>query len=401
MNSTSYLSSLWLWKWLIGAGLSRLPESMATLAFIAYGMHIQSFSFGELLVSIYTFSTAIAATTMGALLDKATAPRRLVIIITNVTIVFHFVLAYLGIINAPLAFIVIFTSLSALIPASLPGLARSLMANTVDEQNKHKIFTWDTISVEITWALGPIIIAALSLLHQSYLGIVAMATCYIGVLIFLIPLVPRTAAPAALITDQSLSIFKHRALWSSFADSLGLGIAETGLISALPILLQKIHLSPGLAGVLVGILAGCSIISAFIYGQIIKRIPWSYSFQGKCLLFFLCINLGTAFLAPNLLLLALAVASAGVCIAPLNTVRSLSLEKSLAAHRLTQGFSTQFALYGLGAAISGMVLATILIPLAALILIGLCLIIMIVGGISGTLFSDTAQRSPHNFPINF
>jgi MFS family permease len=362
----------WWWRWALGTCFARITEPMATLVLISLGTFVSGYSYGAFLVSVYALTGALTATASGKVIDRAVRPRRLVMIMTVSSFILHVTLALAGTFRLSLVVITVTTALCAALPGGLPGLSRSVLVKYADARLMNLAFSWDSIMTEVGWILGPMVIAGLSLCNLPWVEVVAMAITFLGVYLFLGPLV--RAQPVAARPEnkkyESGSLWSHRLAWPSLVDSISVGMAVTGIVSALPILLSRTGASSSWSGILVSLLAGTGIAGTLCYGKVGGRITLHITVQSFITLVGVIVSVvGLAF-SGSAISVAVWVGVSGFFITPFNTQRSISLEASILSDLHTQGFSAQFALFGLGSAVSAGILALVSDISLALLAIG-------------------------------
>ncbi|MFJ4188263.1 MFS transporter [Kitasatospora sp. NPDC089509] len=365
------LTTSWWWRWALGTCFARITEPMATLALISLGTYVSGYSYGAFLVSVYTLTGALAATAAGRLFDRAGRPRQVIMIMAMSSFLLHVALALLGTFRLSSATVTVTTALCAALPAGLPGLSRSVLVEYADVRLTELAFSWDSIMTEVGWILGPVIIAGLSTFHLPWVEVAAMAVTFLGVYLFLGPLVgarPVAARPAGE-RPGAAPLWSHRPAWPSLADSIAVGMAVTGIVSALPVLLARTGASASWSGILVSLLAGTGIAGTLCYGKAAGRIALHITVQSFITLVAVMASVAGLALCGSVTSVAVCVGVSGFFITPFNTQRSISLEASIPPELRTQGFSAQFALFGLGSAISAGVLALISDISSALLLV--------------------------------
>ncbi|MFD4033007.1 MFS transporter [Streptomyces sp. NPDC058637] len=370
----------WWWRWALGTCFARITEPMATLALISLGIFVSGYSYGAFLVSVYAFTGALTATTAGRLIDRAARPRRLVLIMTTSSFLLHVALAVFGTFRLSLVLITVLTALCAALPGGIPGLSRSVLVKYADPRLRNLALSWDSIMTEAGWILGPVVIAGLSLLGLPWVEVVAMAVTFLGVQLFLGPLVGegRGGTPPEVTEKAPGSLWSYRGAWPGLVDSVSVGMAVTGIVSVLPVLLPKSGASPAWSGILVSLLAGTGIAGTLCYGKAAGRIPLHITVQSLLTLLGVLTSVVALAFSHSALWIAVWVGVSGFFITPFNTQRSISLEASIPASLHTQGFSAQFALFGLGSAVSAGMLALISDVTAALLAIaGFALLISV------------------------
>ncbi|MFH9613230.1 MFS transporter [Streptomyces pratensis] len=351
----------WWWRWALGTCFARITEPMATLALISLGTFVSGYSYGAFLVSVYAFVGALTATTSGKLIDRAAHPRRLVLIMTSSSFLLHVALAAFGTFRLSLVLITVTTALCAALPGGIPGLSRSVLVKYADPRLRNLAFSWDSIMTEAGWILGPVVIAGLTLFGLPWVEVAAMAVTFLGVQLFLGPLIGggRSETPPDLVGTAPGSLWSYRTAWPGLVDSVSVGMAVTGVVSVLPALLPKAGASPAWSGILVSLLAGTGIAGTLVYGMAAGRIPLHITVQSLLTLIGVLTPVVALAFSDSLLSVAVWIGVAGFFITPFNTQRSISLEASIPPALHTQGFSAQFALFGLGSAISAGMLALI------------------------------------------
>ncbi|MEV6973148.1 MFS transporter [Kitasatospora sp. NPDC093806] len=376
----------WWWRWALGTCFARITEPMATLALISLGTYVSGYAYGAFLVSVYTLTGALTATAAGRVLDRAGNPRRVLAVMAVSSFLLHVALALLGTFRLSSAVVTVTTALCAALPGGLPGLSRSVLVEYADARLRALAFSWDSIMTEVGWILGPVVIAGLSTFHLPWIEVAAMAATFLGVHLFLGPLVgtgpaaPRPGGDGAGGDSAggdsaggdggtSRSLWSHRLAWPSLADSVAVGMAVTGIVSALPVLLARTGASTSWAGILVSVLAATGIAGTLCYGKAAPRITLHITVQSFLTLVAVMASVAALVWSRSMTAVAVWVGVSGFFITPFNTQRSISLEASIPAGLRTQGFSAQFALFGLGSAISAGVLALVGDISSALLLI--------------------------------
>jgi hypothetical protein len=136
------------------------------------------------------------------------------------------------------------------------------------------------------------------------------------------------------------------------------GLVGGVLDTAVPPRLVGIGAPATLAGLLFTGYSVTSVLTGLAYGA--RRWPGSPHSQAELLLFGEVLILLPAALVPSLPAVALAVIGAGGCAAPLLTARSSAIRTELPDEALASGFSSLYAVNGLGYGIAGLVVGSLL-----------------------------------------
>lgn len=342
------------WRWSAGAQLARLPATMAPLAFTLLATGITgSYRLGGVLMAVFVAAELAGAVPAGRLLDRIGAARGLVVLLACAGLLFGG-LTIAATTHLPAPLLVALVVVPGSITGGLSGGFRALLGGTVSGSRLPRALAVDAMVLESVLIAGPLLVSLVSLAGPLVpLGVMALAYLASATL------VPRTQAEFRLPHKEKLPILAA-APWLACQFAIG-HLLSTVEVAPLP-LVQRLGAGPELAGFVITVLSGASIVGSALYAW---RTPSAAPRRQASLLLagfiaagsVIAVNLGWAGLLGGAALL-------GLCTGPLVTVASVELQRLLPEGRRSEGFSLSFAVQGTGFAIGSLSVGALPLRLA-------------------------------------
>jgi MFS family permease len=362
--SASLLRNRVWWQWSAAAGVTRLPPAMAPLASIFAGWEIsRSYAFGALLAGCYALCESLAAPRLGRALDRCPPAKRAgrmrTALLLSGTSLIGCAVAVQAV--APRWVLVLLTMLAALSSSGVPGGYRALLTELVSPAELLTALSWDATLLEVEWLTGPILVALTVAGGHPALAYLVMAGCAYGggVLTYLVPADNERAEAEPEAPGAARGAWQHRASWPSYLTSGALGTAEGGFVAALPALLISLHGHASAAGLFAAVLALASMLGGIGLSLLQTRLAGEPGRLADWALLLMCVLLAPAVLVPSVFWLVIPVLAGGLCIAPVNALRSKALEQALPVTLRSEGFSVQYGANGVGVALGSALVALV------------------------------------------
>ncbi|MFI0483495.1 MFS transporter [Actinomadura sp. 9N215] len=347
-------------QWYAGAQLTRLPIAMAPLAFTALTAAVTgSYTTGAAMVSAIMIAEVVCAMPVGRLLDRFGIARPL-----RVLLVFRGA-AYLGLLAASLGDMppVVLIALAVLVGAlggGLLGGLRALLTAVVGESLLARAVAVNAMLVEGVIVGGPLLVALLTQISATT-PILIMAMASAAAALF----VPggQAGARTGRRVGPAGALVKPLFGWAFGVFALG-HLLSTIEVAALP-LADRYGGGTGLASILVATLCAAAIGGGAVYSLRDRRAT-----VGLAVVLLLVLAGGglTVTLAPNLPVMLVGAAAAGLCTAPLSAVSSVAAESRVPPTRRAEGFALLNTAQGLGFGVGASTLSVL--PLSAVGLLG-------------------------------
>ncbi|MFJ7065890.1 MFS transporter [Streptomyces sp. NPDC101115] len=348
---------------LAGATTARTGDEMSgpALLLLGYAQTGSAATAAALLAGI-TASAALGGPVLGALLDRAARPGRLL----AVSLVLHVagltvVLLTLGRVPFPLTLL---TALAAGTPApALAGGWTSRLSTVVPEHRLHRAHALDAMTYSAASLLGPALAGLLGRLLGAPTAVVAAAV----LILLAVPAtrgLPHSQAPAEPVTVRAVardlrqgfaclvrSMPLARATVTSTLSCLGQGT----FVACVPLLGARVLGTPGDGALLLS----CTAVAALGAGAVLGRLRRPPSpdtvLWAAPLLLALALAAATAAGGPALLVAAalLAGVAEGPQLTALFAVRHREAPERLRAQVFTTGASVKITAFALGAALAG------------------------------------------------
>ncbi|WP_235022544.1 MFS transporter [Amycolatopsis alkalitolerans] len=332
------------WRWSAGVQLARLPATMAPLAFTLLATAVTgSYRLGGVMMALFVAAELLGAVPAGRLLDRIGPARGLLVILTCAALMFG-ALTSMAVMRLPGPVLLVLVAVPGSIAGGLSGGFRSLLPGTIPAERLARAVAVDAMLLEGVLIAGPLLVSLCGL-ASPVLPLAAMALAYLASA----ALVPRTQAEFRLPRKEKLPIMRA-APWLACQFAIG-HLLSTIEVAPLP-LVQRLGAGPGLAGLVIAVLSGSSILGSAIYAW---RAPSFAPRRQACLLL-------TGFIAGGSVVAAdlgwagllTGAAAIGACTGPLVTLASVQLQRLLPEGRRAEGFSLSFAVQGTGFALGSL-----------------------------------------------
>lgn len=385
---------------ILSSFLGRLPNGFESLAVLLY-FQSQNLSVAFAGTTIATF--AIGSAAFGPIQGRILDHRHQTVVFIPLAFIHASSLCGLIVIYNHHVLSLIFALVAGASIPRIPARARTLWPSILSDQQTllRTALSLESIMSELSFVLGPLLLAAIAMLLGPAFGLAAAAfLTFVGTFAFLICTQQQSSAEKKhqqrSPSKKFLGPLTAPAVRLVCYTMLTTGTAF-GAIEVLPIAAARAIGKPALGGIIIAILSLASVTGGLIYGSL-KQTP-NNSFFFPILASSLPVS--TMLFAvsgkhtPLLLLLAV---PAGFPIAPLMTVASELLESLTPTGMLTEAFTwmstSLFAGFAFGSTLSGN-LATLFGWQLALISVSLCVLI----GTSPTWFlRKYLSNSPKELP---
>ncbi|WP_236790499.1 MFS transporter [Amycolatopsis sp. GM8] len=339
------------WRWSAGTQLARLPATMAPLAFTLLATAITgSYRLGGVMMAVFVAAELAGAVPAGRLLDRIGPARGLMALLACAGLMFGG-LTIAATAHLPGPVLPALVVVPGAIAGGLSGGFRTLLAGTVSDAQLPRAVAVDAMILEGVLIAGPLVVS-LGSLAGSLVPLAMMALAYL----LSAALVPQAQAEFRLPHKEKLPI-AAAAPWLACQFAIG-HLLSTIEVAPLP-LVQRLGAGPELAGFVIAVLSGASILGGGLYAW---RTP-SFAPRRQARVLLAGFITGGSIVAANLDWAGLFTGAAliGVCTGPLVTIASVRLQRLLPEGRRAEGFSLSFAIQGTGFAIGSLTLG--LLPL--------------------------------------
>jgi MFS family permease len=334
---------------LLASALGRFPIAMLGLATLFYvQLSYGTFAWAGFVAAAALIGESAGSVVQGRIIDRLGATRPLL----AVSVIFAMagtalVLAienHLGL--APLVITSLVLGLST--PA-LPGTSRALWAHLVPAgSGREAAYTYEAVSLEVFFILGPAFAAALVTLPWAGTGLtVAVAMMLLGAVTFALTGTVRGRRPTATSASSGWGALTSPGMRVVTLTALGfgavIGVVEVGV----PAVATEAG-RPVLAGVLLAGWSIASVLAGLLYGL----RPWPRALHHRLPALLGALGLGVAAMAaaPDLLWLTVAMLVAGCTITPQATAHSMAVELAAPAGTATEAFGWVITAVTLGLA---------------------------------------------------
>lgn len=347
---------------LVVALLARMPIGMVGFSMLMYLREsLGNFALAGSLVGINFIALAAAAPVQGRLIDRL-GPRR-PLLVTGVVQP----LALAGVLasasnGAPYWAVACFAALAGIFASPITTLTRTMWRHRFDrEDDRRTAFALDAVAIEINFALGPTIIAALlawldarSAFAFAIAVVVGSLAIYLGSGV--LALYRQTEAGERHL----LGPLTEPRLWLVFIVTAGLamcfGLLEVGYPAY-----ATFMLAPALGGLLLAVNSVGSAVGGAIYGGMHFKAPVER--QLACTMGLMAIPLTLHALVQTPVVFTLTALVAGALIAPSIAAQSVLVSRYAPSKYATEAFtwSSTFIVSGLGAgmALGGAMVETV------------------------------------------
>ncbi len=375
-------------------GFQRVSIAMAPVALVLAGhAAVGSFRAGALMASTYTFAYGIVSPWSGRLIDRIELRRGISAELAAATVI---LLALAGLMasRASTLVLIVLSGLAGVAPAGVLGGLRACLQRIVPEDLRERAFALDATLLELEWMTAPTLVAVTGFLGAPVLAIVLMAVASLGALggTRLLSQQPPTAriagAKGAWRNGKALPVYVLNVVMEYAEGTINIALAP---------LMLTVGARPAAAGFLITLVSLTSAAGAVGYTAFLSRRSGNTNQRANIALIALGLCVILVAVAPSLTLLALAVASCGVWIAPSVVMRNLILGKLLPESQLSEGFSTFSAAGALGYGVSGVAAGILLGFAGARACFIVAAAVTIVGGLAAWCwyrFSPQAQDTP-------
>ncbi|MFJ9429351.1 MFS transporter [Streptomyces sp. NPDC101490] len=372
----------------------RLPVAMAPLALVFLVRERPGgYALGAVLAAAYVLGEILAAPVLGLRMKAERARPQLAAGLAAGAA------GFLGIGFRPDAHPVVLAAFALLAgagPAAVPGGMRALLTRLVPERAVTQAMSMESVLTFGIWAAAPALATGLALGVDPALPLLlagtSMALSTAG--LWLLP-------PGWAGGPQEKGASVRRALLAAWPVYLMGAGAMTLLALAeltLPALLEQRGIGIGWTGPLLAGFSVASAVGAFVYGL---RGGWPGRLPVQSLVLILGVTAGVALVAvlPGTPAIGIALACAGLLMAPASLARNLTLRQLLPPSALAAGYSVMYAAVGAGYAVSGALaggLLHVVAPSTAILCgVGLTLLLTLAGAL-GEHRAD--RRSPAPLP---
>lgn len=310
------------------SALARLPIAMGSIALLLYVQRTTgTFAQAGVVSGSALAGVAAGSVLQGKLMDKFGPTRSLGwglgIFVVVVALNFVAIEAVAPLVILALLAFCFGLSQPAVSPASRGIWARILPRGPVREA----AYTYEAISLEIFFVLGPAIAGVLAASRWAGTGLLVTATLFvIGTILFITaPVVRRSRpAPRASVGKKALSVIRLPGIQTLILVSAGFGI----LLGVVEVVIPAAATAAG-SPALGGLLLGAYSLTSVVFGIFYASRPWPRSLQLRApfLLAAFAILVAVMGLPQTLLGLALAMLVAGLPITPQATLQSLLVDR--------------------------------------------------------------------------
>lgn len=365
---------------------------MAPLALVLAGEEVTgSFATGAFLAGVCGLAQGLGAPWRGRRLDRPDRPGRpAAIAVELATSAAFFTALTAGLFaGAPVAVLAVLAAGAGVFASALPGGYLARLPTVVPSSMLSRAFTATAVSVELSWVLGPLLVAGTTLVAPASAAVGLVALSLIVAIASQAGLPVRTwTAPGEEETAQPP--WRNPAARRTYAlaalVATGFGIID----SSLPALLGDVGLTPALAGVLIGFPAGASVVTGSILllrGTDLQNHRTGTAAALGAIAGAALIPLG---LVSSFAGIAVVLAVAGMTMAPMNAVFSHVLHDTLAVGRRAEGFTLLHASLRMGIGAGGAVSAVLLPRLGAAGLVSAAGLVPLIG--CGLLVGPVGRR---------
>lgn len=337
-------------RWSAGVQLARLPSTMAPLAFTLLATTITgSYRLGGVLMSVFVVAGLLGAIPAGRLLDRIGPSRGLRLLLSCSAVGFA---ALLTASDGPLVLALVV--IPGAIAGGLNGGFRTLLAGTIPDAQLPRAVAVDAMILEGVLIAGPVLVSLLSL-GGSLLPPAGMATaCAFSAL-----LVPSREHRRHVRADRPALPIRAALPWLACQFAIG-HLLSTIEVAPLP-LVQRLGAPAALAGLVIAVLSGSSIVGSALYAW--RGARWKPNlFLGGFVLGGVSVAADLGW--PGLIAGAMLI---GLSVGPLVTTASVAMQRLLPEGRRSEGFSVSFAVQGTGFALGSLTVGVLPLWLAPLL----------------------------------
>ncbi|GGQ43769.1 MFS transporter [Couchioplanes azureus] len=341
--------------WTGVAFLGRLPVAMAPLALVFLARSRPGgYALGGILAAVYIAGEVVGAAAQGVFLRPERLRVHLVAGLAASGAAFLVAALWTAapvVVTAGLIFV------AGAAPAAFPGGMRGMLNAMVAEKDVPRALSMEGVLTEVIWISAPALVVVLSL---QVAPTAPLWACALGALLaaLLFPLLPVHTLPEA---DATPAAGRGRVLASAWPVYLT-SAAAISLVAAaelvLPALLEQRGVPVGFAGVLLSAFSVVAALGAFSYG--LRSWPGTSRTQSLVLLSATAVAVAGMALAPNRVLISVALLVAGFCQSVVMVTRNISLRERLPEAMQPAGYSMMYAVQGVGYSLTAVIASFVL-----------------------------------------
>ena len=344
-------------RWAVANLFARLPLTMNLLALVLVGEAVTgSLATGATLAGILTFTTGLLAQPRGRRLDRSDlrAGLRRDLLLSALVMA-----AFVGavVVEMPVWVLGLLAATEGVASAAILGGFRALLVPTVTADEIEPANALDAVFVEVAFVAGPAVAGA-SALVVGPVGVLVLQTMSFVIAAALLRGLP-TRLPVRDLQQAGPAPVRTRGAGSVYLLGLGIGLCLGAWEATMPARLETFGLAPASAGPLLALTALGSGLAGLVAANQRDPLRRGRLVAGVLLVAFAIVLIPSA-IAPNLVLLGVALFAVGIPIAPLNALAGLVLQRTVAVPRQAEGFSLFPAMILIGAGV-GQVLAGFLL----------------------------------------
>lgn len=336
---------------LLASALGRLPVAMFGLATLLYVQQVSgSFATAGIVNAGALAGTAAGSVVQGRIIDRLGATRPLLVVAAAFALA---VAALVAAIEAGAALVVLVglaLVVGALMPA-LPGASRSLWARLLPAgPRRDAAFTYEAVSLEVFFVLGPALAALLVTVGWPGIGIVTAATAMVaGTVGFALSATVRhRPAAGGAVSLGLLGALGRPGMRTVAVAALGFGLSVGAVEVGVPAVTAAAG-SPALGGLLLAGWAVTSVLAGIVYGL----RPWPGPLHLRLPALMAAFAVLVAAIAPttgSTALFVVALLAAGTLITAQVTAHSLAVELAAPPGAATEAFGWVITAAGMGLA---------------------------------------------------
>jgi MFS family permease len=338
----------------LSSALGRLPIAMFGLATLLYVQRVSgSFAAAGLVTAGALVGVSLGSVAQGRLMDRI-GPTRPLLVLTAL-----FAVAVAALIAAvetaqPLPVLVLLALVTGLTQPALPAASRALWGVLLPPgPGRDAAYTYEAISLEVFFIIGPAFAAFLVLAPWPGTGLVVAALAMVlGALGFALSRPVRDRRAAATRSSVGLlGALAKPAMRTVAVASLGFGVVVGTVEVGVPAVTAAAG-SPALGGVLISAWSVTSVLAGLLYS--LRPWPRPLHLRMPVLLGAFAVLVGAmALVGPSgsLVVLTLAMLAAGALITPQVTAHSIAIDAAAPAGTATEAFGWVITAATLGLAI--------------------------------------------------
>lgn len=325
----------------LASALGRLPIAMFGLAALLYVQHVSgSFAVAGLVSAGALAGVSLGSVAQGRLMDRIGATRPLLLAAGL------FAVAVTGLVlsvetGQPVALMVLLAVLSGVVEPALPGASRALWGDLVPPgPRREAAYSYEAISLEVFFILGPAIAAFLIMAPWKGTGlVVAAGAMVLGAIAFALSRPVRAHVPGPAGPSVGLLGALGRPGMRTVAlASLGFGLVVGTVEVGVPAITAAAG-SPAMGGVLLSAWSVASVLAGVAYS--LRPWPRPLHLRMPALLIAFAVAVAAMALAgpfASIPVLVVAMLLAGALITPQVTAHSLAVDIAAPAGTATEAF---------------------------------------------------------------